>query len=171
MFKFPPAWPWIEIFRWIKARRETRIGVTPKDSESSPKGKELFSIKISTGNREYFFNVKQSNAGIKYLTIRESSKEDKSGNRIIIFQEHLQRFREGLSIAFSQFEEKISYKNKLEKVRKIHPRAYMKWTEEDDIQLKNDYVQGKSINALANFFQRRPGAIRTRLKKLGLINE
>lgn len=55
-------------------------------------------------------------------------------------------------------------------VRRQHPKAYMKWTEEEDRRLRSEYAQGKTIIELARIFQRKPGAIRARLRKLGLVN-
>lgn len=53
-------------------------------------------------------------------------------------------------------------------IRNKHLKAYAKWTKEADEQLKKQYRAGKSINALAEIFQRKPGAIRSRLHKLEL---
>lgn len=54
-------------------------------------------------------------------------------------------------------------------VREIHPRAYEPWTKSEDERLKQRYQQGVTINNLAKEFQRKPGGIRSRLKKLGLL--
>ncbi len=58
----------------------------------------------------------------------------------------------------------------LDKIRMKFPKAYVKWTPEDDEHLKTLYLSGKSVNELANHFERKQGAIRARLEKLGLIN-
>lgn len=57
----------------------------------------------------------------------------------------------------------------LEQVRQQYPKGYAEWTDGDDLRLKNGYAQGKTISELADSFQRTAGAIRSRLKKLGLI--
>lgn len=51
-------------------------------------------------------------------------------------------------------------------IRQKYPNAYESWTKEDDESLVNMFQQGKSIAELANHFQRKKGAIRSRLKKL-----
>ncbi len=56
-----------------------------------------------------------------------------------------------------------------EKIRKEYPKAYEKWTEHDDKLLKLSYQKDQNISELAKLFQRKPGAIRSRLKKIGLI--
>lgn len=53
-------------------------------------------------------------------------------------------------------------------VRNNHPNAYSKWTEEDDARLASEYNQGKRVDELAKMFGRNSGAIRSRLRKLGL---
>lgn len=57
----------------------------------------------------------------------------------------------------------------VEDVRKTHQKAYEKWTEKDDLSLKKEFKAGKNIKELAASFGRNAGAIRSRLKKLGLI--
>ena len=57
----------------------------------------------------------------------------------------------------------------LEEIREEFPKAYEKWTEFDDELLKESYLIDKNISELARLFQRKPGAIRSRLKKIGLI--
>ena len=57
----------------------------------------------------------------------------------------------------------------IEEIRKQYPRAYMKWTAEDDEELGFLFAEGMSIKDLAQHFQRKPGAIRSRLQKLDLV--
>ena len=66
----------------------------------------------------------------------------------------------------------------MEQAKEERPRAYEKWTDEEDERLRQawaeqedveDTTTGK-IRALAEDFQRKPGAIRSRLKKLGLLD-
>lgn len=57
----------------------------------------------------------------------------------------------------------------VEKIRQKYPRAYVKWSREEDEKLKNEYASGQQIGGLAKKFQRQPSAIRSRLQKLGSI--
>lgn len=57
----------------------------------------------------------------------------------------------------------------VEKIRQKYPRAYVKWSREEDEKLKNEYASGQQIGELAKKFQRQSGAIRSRLQKLGLM--
>jgi hypothetical protein len=135
--------------------------------------KELFSEKVSTGRRTYFFDVKESAGGVKYLVISESRQtggESYKHNRVMVFQEHFEAFNEGLNKAanFMMKESKSNAYN-VEQISYEYPKAYVKWTEEEDIRLRNEYARGKMIDELAEIFQRKPSAIRSRLQKLGLL--
>lgn len=59
---------------------------------------ELFTRKVVGGTRTYFFDIKQTRDGTRYLVISE--KREKGGeaerNRIWIFEENLLAFSEGL---------------------------------------------------------------------------
>ena len=43
------------------------------------------------------------------------------------------------------------------------------WTADEEIRLIKEYNQGKTINELAEIFQRSPDAIRSRLEKLAML--
>lgn len=52
--------------------------------------------------------------------------------------------------------------------RKTRRRAYMPWTPKEDGRLEERVREGACVHTLAAEFERQPGAIRSRLKKLGL---
>jgi hypothetical protein len=52
--------------------------------------------------------------------------------------------------------------------RQEYPNAYNPWNEEDDSKLTALWCEGATIEKLASYFQRKPGAILSRIKKLGL---
>ena len=60
-------------------------------------------------------------------------------------------------------------KTQNEKIRQKYPRAYVKWSQDEDENLKKEYASCQQIGELVQRFQRQPGAIRSRLQKLGLI--
>ena len=49
-----------------------------------------------------------------------------------------------------------------------YPNAYTPWTEEDDLTLTQMWCEGATTKELAVHFQRKPSAIRSRIKKLEL---
>lgn len=56
----------------------------------------------------------------------------------------------------------------IETLRKKKPKAYKGWSDEEDRRLRREYGIGKKLSELAAIFSRTEGAIRARLKKLGL---
>jgi (p)ppGpp synthase/HD superfamily hydrolase len=56
----------------------------------------------------------------------------------------------------------------IEACRVEHPNAYMPWTKEDDDRLERLFCEGKTTKELSQIFQRKEGAIRSRIKKLEL---
>jgi len=57
----------------------------------------------------------------------------------------------------------------LSKLRKEHPRAYVKWESAEDDNLRRLFQQGKNYNELSEILMRQKGAIIARLLFLGLI--
>ncbi len=65
----------------------------------------------------------------------------------------------------------------MEKAKKTNPRAYEKWSDEEDDLLRQTWAKQEGteqttsakIKTIAEDFSRKPGAIRSRLKKLGLL--
>jgi hypothetical protein len=57
----------------------------------------------------------------------------------------------------------------LDAIRATHAKAYAPWTKDEDGDLKRRHEAGERVDAIATAFGRKPGAIRSRLKKLGLI--
>ncbi len=60
-------------------------------------------------------------------------------------------------------------KRSLDTIREKYPNAYRPWGKEEDIDLKNSFKQGEKPAVIARAFGRQPGAIRSRLVKLGLL--
>ena len=52
-----------------------------------------------------------------------------------------------------------------------YPNAYKPWTEEDDLELTKMWCEGATTKELAAHFQRKPSAIRSRIKKLELVEK
>lgn len=57
----------------------------------------------------------------------------------------------------------------LAEMRQKHPRAYERWTREEDIQVRTEFANGTNEAELAKMLRRRPSAVRSRLQKLGLL--
>jgi hypothetical protein len=57
----------------------------------------------------------------------------------------------------------------LDAMRAIHAKAYAPWTRDEDGDLTRRHQAGERVDAIAAAFGRKPGAIRSRLKKLKLV--
>jgi ATP-dependent DNA helicase PIF1 len=57
----------------------------------------------------------------------------------------------------------------LDAMRATHAKAYAPWTRDEDGDLKRRHQAGERVDTIAAEFGRKPGAIRSRLKKLGLL--
>ena len=55
-------------------------------------------------------------------------------------------------------------------IREKHPQAYRPWTEAEEKELKKMFERGKQMKEMSEKIGRKPGGIRSRLKKLGLIS-
>ncbi|MCQ2297278.1 MAG: PUR family DNA/RNA-binding protein [Bacteroidales bacterium] len=78
-----------------------------RDSEN--RKEELYSQVISAGKRRYFFDVKETRGGDKFITISESRKlfDNRTGefyfekNKMFLYKEDFEKFQKGLENAFS----------------------------------------------------------------------
>lgn len=73
---------------------------------------ELYSQSISAGKRKYFFDVKETKGGDKFIVIAESRKlfDNNTGNfyyeknKMFLYKEDFEKFQRGLSNALSFIE-------------------------------------------------------------------
>lgn len=66
--------------------------------EKQHNNKDIFKERATFGNKTYFFDVKESVKGAKFLVINESRKvgDKNEYSRILIFESHLEAFTEAL---------------------------------------------------------------------------
>jgi hypothetical protein len=156
------------------------------------KGRRLYSEKVAAGRRTYFLDLKETGPGDRCLTITESKRvgEDKfERHGVLVAQEDLEEFWRSLEALFLRAgllqrtelewmhgkhsvkeakDAEVAPKKSFEEIRAKYAKAYERWTEEEDANLKLAYETCKEIETLANTFQRQPGSVRSRLTKLGL---
>ena len=80
--------------------------------DNQERKEELYSQVIPAGKRRYFFDVKETRGGDKYITITESRKlfDNRTGefyydkNKMFLYKEDFEKFRKGLENAFSFIE-------------------------------------------------------------------
>jgi len=86
----------------------------------------------------------------------------------------IKRFYEAINMSEPKVETKTDKDEKsysVDEARKQHPKAYAPWSEDDDKRLADEFKSGKEVSVLAQLFQRNTGAIRSRLRRLGLISD
>ena len=64
---------------------------------------------------------------------------------------------------------KAGQRRTLEEIRGEYPRAYESWSPEEDKKVAAAYQAGQKVEDIALAHGRQPGAIRSRLAKLGLV--
>lgn len=138
---------------------------------------ELYSDKLKKGNRTYFFDIKQTEKGDLYFKISEQKQVEDNYERyrIMVFEEDFEDFEKSFTKLISKVKklkgsdsesEEKAYS--VEEIRKEHGQAYMPWSEDEDEKLELLFCEGKSVKELASIFERKEGAIRSRIKKLEL---
>jgi hypothetical protein len=130
-----------------------------------------FSVQFVAGSRRYSIAVMAGHDGKRYLRINENAatglKHQNHG--VNVPQEYIRQFLNELSGAAEWCDPK-ALQTKIESIRERYPRAYQPWTPEDDDELAERYSPEITLRELATMFQRQPGAISSRLRKLGLAS-
>lgn len=141
---------------------------------------------FSLSRRSDLINIFEELLNRKLIEIREEELSDGFIYPLVYItsrgKEYLQQYAENFKLKLDELlrlnmrliELQISLRPRLhsiEEIQKQYSRAYEKWTEEEQEELKSEFKKGRSVLKLAELFQRQPSAIRSRLSKLGLINE
>jgi hypothetical protein len=90
--------------------------------------------------------------------------ENALGNRMPTWEEGLKKY---LNNNLRVTSEK---KRSFDTIRAGYPRAYIAWTPEEDEELKQEFNRHLQIREIAAIHRRKSGAIRSRLRKLKLID-
>ena len=122
-----------------------------KLSESEPYDKFIQRVKANPLAVEVKINDLTDNMDIRRLAY--------------ISEKDVKRLRKYLK-AYKQLLGEPTYS--VETCRVEYPNAYMPWTQEDDDKLEQLFCEGKTMKELSEIFQRKQGAIRSRVKKLEL---
>ena len=118
--------------------------------------------------QEMSFYFPQSNEEFLEINGVGSQKSKDFGDLFLeVIRNHI---KEGNLNKIGEVDAKTGYCKRLEEIKKQFPNAYEPWKEEEDIKLKNLYYEKKTINEIAQILSRQPGAIQSRLNKLGLIS-
>lgn len=122
-----------------------------KLSENEPYDKFIQRIKTNPLAVKVKINDLTDNMDIRRLTY--------------ISEKDIKRLRKYLK-AYKQLLNEPTYS--IEAYRIESPNAYKPWTQDDDDRLEQLFCEGKTTRELSEIFQRKQGAIRSRIKKLEL---
>ena len=138
----------------------------------------LHSEKIRTHKRTYFFDLKQKGENSPFLVITQSQKnirDEYERQQILLSCNEVTHFGNSLMNCLLRFkarqEDEDSQSNYIERIREEYPNAYRPWSKEDDVALGIYLGEQMELAALSTLFQRQEGAIRARIRKLGLSKE
>ena len=134
--------------------------------------KVLETVKVTAGKRTYYFEIKLTNEGAKYLKIIESIRLEDGSNEqqgVEFFEKNINDIAYALQVALRHFPTiKPDGKSKMEQTKEKFENAYKPWVEEEDWKLTKLYGEGKKPQELTNVFKRNLGAINSRIEKLNL---
>jgi len=153
--------------------------------EKTSNSAEIYSANFKTGDRTYFVNMLEAKNSTKYVKITESRKvgeNEYQKNRVMLFQDDLNKLAKVLNQAIAKIEdEKLQRNAKLadEALKKtdrditeaellLYPNSGKKWTREDEEKLEFLFKAGKTIEDLSEIFGRKQKGIESRLAKIGL---
>ena len=141
------------------------------DNERKEK-EEVYCNKILCGSRTYFFDIKQSKKGDYYFKISEKRKmgESTETHQLMVFNEDIDKFAEAFNRTFEEFRKLAPAPERRFTSFEDRP-GFKPWTPEEENRLKSLFAEGKNEEEIAEILDRRIGAIISKGKKLGLIEE
>jgi hypothetical protein len=107
-----------------------------------------------------------------WIALPEKERSLKRVEREItrLVQHAIKNAEEG-HLTFSGNRRESPANERMAEIRTRYPRAYERWTEDEDDLLNQKFAGKATIQELSEFFQRQPGAIRSRLRKLGFASK
>lgn len=132
----------------------------------------------------YIKNISNKRVQLLHLTYDDESKDleikdAETNSKIILFVENLKEFKNqfdkisGLinKIDPSNNNKSLKYSDYIKKVRLKYSNAYKPWTKDNDNKLQKMFLDGVTKANIAKAFDRGPGSILARLKRLKLIDD
>jgi len=132
----------------------------------------LYSGRVPSGRTTYFMDVRRAVNGRYYLTLTESRRTSDTGfdqNRIFLFEENVESFRDTLEQALKTLEDAAQERGALEDGSDAPGRSGQRWTDEDEDKLRASFTSGSSLEDMASELSRSTKAVTLRLEKMGLI--
>lgn len=170
----------------VKFRRKGKLTREALESLDIYKHSEVFCVSLQ--DKEIFNIYYKDDEGIlKIIDLRKWLKERfdiEEEDIVSMFERIVKKWYESEKNDENSEEddeeyEKTDRKNKrdnkkeesrIEEIKKESPNAYKEWTTEEEEKLKEQFNQGISLEELSKQLQRQVGGIKSRLKRLGLID-
>lgn len=124
---------------------------------------------IELSDCTYQFDVQENASGKRYVVIKQSGSSGE--NEVLRF---LEQDVGDLIRALRQIKKHLAAENpqlhsSYARVKREYPRAWSRWTAEDEAILRRCHHAGDTLEAMAGRLQRHPKSIHRRLKKLELV--
>ena len=133
----------------------------------------------------YIKNVSNKRVQLLHLTYDDVNKDliikdAETSAEIVIFVENLddfnQQFKKITNLiskidATSEEEQNSNTESYITAIRKKHKNAYKPWSKKDDKNLIDEFKKNHDLKNLAKKFNRQIGGIKSRLRKLKLIED
>lgn len=132
----------------------------------------------------YIKNVSNKRVQLLHLTYDDIGKDleikdAETNSKIVLFIENLKDFKDQFDkiselinkIDPSKDNKSSKYSEYIKKIRLRYSNAYKPWTKENDNKLQKMFLDGVTKANIAKAFNRGPGSILARLKKLKLIDD
>jgi len=116
-----------------------------------------------------FFKKTIENMEVLCLKCYKKKHEEEMESFMPLHSHHTEEIKPTLATSERRLKSSSNYYEKMAQIKEQYPNAYEPWSNEADDELKKLYSQGKQTKELCELFGRQPGGIKSRLKKLGLI--
>jgi len=136
----------------------------------------LHTEQVSGPTKSFYLDLKKADNGNNYLVITQSRRiddENQERTRIILFENEIGRFSEAMMRSLLQFSmvQNAEVRRYKSHVQEQYPKAYTKWSNEDEQQLKNLFEKGHGVEDLTVSLERNAAGVMARLRKLGLVGD
>lgn len=134
----------------------------------------VYEARVNSGKTTYFIDARRAVNGRYYISITESRRtegESFSQRRVMVFEEGLDEFRRLLGEAADRVAELVATRpdDEVTDVRTAHPKAFTKWSQEEEESLEREFRKNSDITTLAGITGRTENAVLARLEKMGLV--
>jgi Asp-tRNA(Asn)/Glu-tRNA(Gln) amidotransferase C subunit len=133
----------------------------------------------------YIKNVSNKRVQLLHLTYDDESKDleikdAETNSKIVLFIENLDNFNEQFKKIIKLISRIETINNKeikspsesyITEIRKKYKNAYKPWSKKDDNDLIHDFKKDYDLKIIAKKFDRQIGGIKSRLRKLKLIED